>query len=166
MSAATVILSICLIVLAIAAVIFVADGYLKNANLAPKDMEQEHVITVVEKPFYDASNDGYLVKVRTEENSTETYQISNSYVKDKWKPEDRANSLEANHTYSVTTWGIRNSVLHTYKNIVEIRELTNQTEIKALSERIKTAEQTERFRQEAQIAKAKNNTNHDKGGLY
>jgi hypothetical protein len=142
------------------------EGYLKNANMAPKGMEQEHVVTVLEKPFYDSYRDGYLVKVRTETNDTETFQISNSYLKDKWKPEDRTNSLEANHTYFATTWGTRNSVIHTYKNIIEVRELTNQEEITTLSEKIRIAEESERVRQEAQIAKAKNNTNSNKGGLY
>jgi len=116
--------------------VFVYDGYVKDADLAPKGMEQEHVVTVLEKT-YDSYSDSTRIKVRTEENDIETYQTSNSYLKNKWKQEDRAEALELNHTYWVKTWGVRNSALRTYKDIIELRELSDPAEIASESARIR-----------------------------
>ncbi len=117
--------------------IFVYDGFVKDMDLSPKGMEQEHVITVLEEPDYEPRGDGYLIVVRTEENTTETYQASSSVVKGIWKPEDRKEQLQVNHTYYVKTYGVRNSVLGTYKNIIEPRELSDTAEIASETARIR-----------------------------
>ena len=164
MSAAKVIINFCLLMLVALGAIFVYDGYLKDVNLAPRDMEQEHIITVMEEPFFDSYADGYLVRVRTEENKAETYQISSSYLKGEWNPEDRTGLLETNHTYQVHTWGTRNSVLRTYKNIIQISELTDQKKIERLARGAAAVD--EKSRRDWENISTDNDTDNNKGGLY
>lgn len=129
-------------------------------------MEQEHVITVLKEPDYEPRGDGYLVDVRTEEGTKELYQISSSVMKGKWKPEERRYQLEVNHTYHVKTYGVRNSGIGSYKNIINLRELSDTQEIQKLRERIRTKQQIERKNRENMVERTKNVSNANKGGLY
>lgn len=157
------VLTIILIVFLGLVVIFFTDIYKDDAINV---LEQEHVITVLKEPDYEPQGDGYLVDVRTEEGTKEKYQISNSVMKDKWKPEERLYQLEVNHTYHVKTYGVRNSATRSYKNIIDLRELSDTQEIQKLSERIRTEQKKERINRENMVERTKNVSNANKGGLY
>lgn len=155
--------TITLIVIFVIVAIFVTDICKDDAINV---LEQEHVITVLKEPDYEPQGDGYLVDVLTEEDTKEKYQISSSVMKDKWKPEERLYQLEVNHTYYVETYGVRNSGIGSYKNIINLRELSGTQEIQKLSESIRTEQKTERINRENMVERTKNVSNANKGGLY
>lgn len=151
MSAVKAIIVFLFIIFGILGLIFAYDGYGRNMDLSPKGMKQEHVITIIEKPDYEPRGNGYLVVVFTEENAIETYQISNSIMNEKWTPEDRKQRLEMNHTYYVKTYGVRNSVIVSYKNIIEIKELNDSNEIANETARIRAINEMNREELEAML---------------